>query len=329
MATTLVSAAVGNAGTNPDTVLAQANSIAEWFSENAGTIISGVVNVAVILIVAVVARALAGRLIVHLSKRMLSSHERLNNVKAKATQRVLKSTETPRSERQQQRAETIASVLKSVASIVIFGIAFLTILGEIGINLGPILASAGVLGLAIGFGAQSLVQDFLSGLFMMTEDQYGVGDVIDVGDAIGTVESVTLRITKIRDLNGGLWYVRNGEIMRVCNMNQDWANAVVEVPLDYSVSIAEATDVIQRSIDEFADDPQVAPRILERPDISGVVGIGNGAVTVRVLVSTKPGEQWSLGRELRAYLKRSFDQEDIKVAQPVLPSEGSGAAKQG
>src|SRR5699024_6059117 len=128
---------------------------------------------------------------------------------------------------------------------------------------------------------------------------------------------------------GGLWYVRNGEIQRVCNMNQDWANAVFELPLDYSVDVEQAKRVIQQSIDTFAADPDVHSRILERPDISGVVGIGNGAVTVRVMVTTQPGQQWALGRRLRGHLKGDLDQHQITIAQPILPVSGAGAAQQG
>ncbi|GAA1233158.1 mechanosensitive ion channel family protein [Prauserella halophila] len=301
----------------------------EWFEANSTAFVSGLINIVIIVVVALVLRAIVGRVVDQLARRMVNSRERIDKAKTRAASRVVKQSEESRGERQRQRAGTIASVLKSVASFVIFGIAFVTILGQFGINIGPIIASAGVLGLAIGFGAQSLVQDFLSGMFMMVEDQYGVGDVIDVGDAVGTVEAVTLRITKIRDLNGGLWHVRNGEIMRVCNMNQDWANAVVELPLDYTVNLDQAKAVIQRSIDEFADNPEFAPKIIERPNISGVVGIGNGAVTVRVMVTTQPGDQWAMGRELRGHLKGSLDAAGVRVAYPLLPAAGPGAAQSG
>lgn len=307
----------------------QANAFVDWFNENSTEFVSGVINIVIIVVIALVLRAVVGRVIDQLTKRMVNSREKIDKAKAKAAARIIKQSEESRGERQRQRANTIASVLKSVASFVIFGIAFVTILGQVGINIGPIIASAGVIGLAIGFGAQSLVQDFLSGIFMMVEDQYGVGDVVDVGDAVGTVEAVTLRVTKIRDLNGGLWHVRNGEIMRVCNMNQDWANAVVELPLDYSVDLEDAKPVIQRSIDEFADNPEFAAKIIERPSINGVVGIGNGAVTVRVIVTTQPGDQWAMGRELRAHLKRGLDEAGVKVAYPVLPAAGPGAAQSG
>ncbi len=308
-----------------------ADPVVNWFTENSGAFVSGIINILVILLVAVVLRAVMGRAITHGVRRMVSSHQRINQATSKAGHLVTRQSNNSENagQRQQQRAQTIGSVLRSVASSVIFGVAFVMILGEFGINLGPILASAGVLGLAIGFGAQSLVQDFLSGIFMMIEDQYGVGDVVDTGDAVGTVESVTLRITKIRDLNGGLWYVRNGEIMRVCNMNQDWANAVVEIPLDYSVDIAHAERVIESAIDDFAAEDEFKSRILEKPDLSGVIGIGNGSVTVRIIVKVKPGEQWALGRALRGRLKTRFDSEGVRVAYPLLPGNGVGAVKQG
>lgn len=320
---------------SPSTALQQAGPLVSWFTENSSAFISGLINILLILVLVLVLRAVVGRLITHGVKRMVTSHQRINQAKAKARARpnslvVQKSGSAGDAQaRQEQRAKTIGSVLRSIASAIIFGVGFIMMLGEVGINLGPILASAGVLGLAVAFGAQNLVQDFMSGIFMMIEDQYGVGDVIDVGDAVGTVEDVTLRITKIRDLDGGLWHVRNGNIMRVCNMNQDWANAVVEIPLDYSVDVSHAETVIRASLAEFADNPEHKAKILEEPDLSGVVSIGNGSVTVRIIVKTKPGEQWSLGRALRAHLKGSFDAAGITVAYPLLPANGSGAVKQG
>lgn len=311
--------------TGREPVPALANPLTDWFTTNAGSFISGLIDIVVIVAVAFALRVITGKVITQVTKRMVSGGERLAKVTTGAANRIVKSPRSTAQRRQAQRADTIASVLRSVASFVIFLVAFITVLGELGINIGPILASAGVIGLAIGFGAQSLVQDFLAGLFMMTEDQYGVGDVIDVGDAVGTVEAVTLRLTKVRDLNGGLWHVRNGEIRRVCNMNQDWANAVVEMPLHYSVDVEQATASIQRSIDEFTDNPANAQKMLDRPDISGVVGVDNGAVTIRVLVTTKPGEQWGLGRELRGQLKTGFDRDGITIAHPLPPLAGAAA----
>lgn len=320
----------------PRTADARASAVGDWFSTHADTLVSGAIRIAILVVVAVLIRAVLGRLIDQMAKRIIGSHQRLHEAKTRARAKhshgaVVEhsSSEEARSERQRQRASTIASVLKSVATFVIFGIAFVTVLGQFGIRIGPILTSAGVLGLAVGFGAQNLVKDFLSGIFMMVEDQYGVGDVIDVGDAVGTVEAVALRTTRIRDLNGGLWHVRNGEIQRVCNMSQDWANAVIELPLAYTVDLERAKQTIQGGIDAFARDPEFEQAILEAPYIAGVTGIGNGAVTVRVMVKTLPGQQWAAGRALRDALKQHLDTADVLIAQPVLPAEGAGAAQQG
>ena len=134
-------------------------------------------------------------------------------------------------ERQRQRVETLGSILRSLATVVIVIIAVLMIGEELGLNMAPVLASAGVGGVALGFGAQSLVKDFLSGMFMLAEDQYGVGDFIDTGEAVGTVEEVTLRVTRLRDAQGVIWYVRNGEIVRVANKSQGWSTAMVDIPV--------------------------------------------------------------------------------------------------
>ncbi|MDV6012116.1 mechanosensitive ion channel domain-containing protein [Haloechinothrix sp. LS1_15] len=311
--------------------VAQAEAVSDWFAAQIGPFVTGLINVAIIIVLAVVLRFVAHRLITRLVNRIISSHQRLNQTKTRAS-RAAQETSQDAAHREERRAahvHTVGGVLGSVATVVIFGVAFVMILAEFGISIGPILASAGVLGLAIGFGAQSLVQDFLAGLFMMLEDQFGVGDVIDAGDAVGTVEAMTLRITKIRDLDGGLWHVRNGEILRVCNMNQDWANAVVELPLDYSVDIAHAKRVIEDGLQELTTDPEIQSQVLDQPDVSGVVGIGNGAVTMRIIIKTKPGAQWALGRAVRAHLKQVFDREGIKVAYPVMYQQGSGATQQG
>ncbi|MGC5614694.1 mechanosensitive ion channel family protein [Georgenia sp. Z1491] len=312
-------------------VPAQAGVIGEWFASNTGELISSLINVVIIVLVAIIARAVLGRVILRLAQRIVQSRQQLDRAASNARRKVTKSIpdEAARVRRQEQRAQTIGSVLRSIASFVIFGVAFMMILGEFGINLGPVLASAGVLGLAIGFGAQSLVQDFIAGLFMMSEDQIGVGDVVDVGDAVGTVEEMTMRITKIRDLDGNLWYVRNGEIRRVANMNQDWANAVIEIPLDYSVDLARAKQVIESGLEEFAADPELATEILDKPEVSGVTGIGNGAVTMRMIIRTRPGSQWAVGRAARAHLKGRFDAEGIQVAVPMFPQAEVGATKQG
>lgn len=285
--------------------------IADWFTRNALPLLSDALHSVGILLVALLVRTVAGRMITHLMNRLLRAQARASSLRTKHTKK-----HPEPSERQAQRVRTIGAVLRSTASVLVFGVAFVMTLAQFHVNVGPILASAGVAGLAIGFGAQSLVKDVIAGIFMMAEDQYGVGDVVNVGSAVGTVEGVTLRIVKIRDLDGGLWYVRNGEITSICNMSQDWANAVVEIPLEPSVEMVKAKSVIQLVLDKFTSDSVVASDVLEPPTLSGVISMANGAVTIRIVTKTKPGTQWAVGRALREALKQAFDDEGIRIALP-------------
>jgi moderate conductance mechanosensitive channel len=215
-----------------------------------------------------------------------------------------------RYERRQQRAEALGSVMRSVASITIFSIAFMMILSELGVDLAPLIASAGIAGVALGFGAQNLVKDFIAGLFMLLEDQYGVGDVVDVGEASGAVVAVGLRITTIRDLRGVLWYIRNGEIVRVGNKSQGWALVVVDVPVGF-VGVDEATAVIRQAASTLTHDPEFADDLLEEPDVLGIEQITVDGAVVRATAKTKPDAQWRLARELRRRLTDALEEEGI------------------
>ena len=172
------------------------------------------------------------------------------------------------SERRMLRAQTIGSVLKSTVSIVLLVWLSLAVLNVLGVNIAPFIASAGVIGLAIGFGAQNLVRDFVSGVFMLLEDQYGVGDTIDVGDAIGEVQSVGLRITTVRDIDGTLWYVRNGEIARVGNMSQEFAVARIELPVALTADVRRAEQVALEAAEAALEDPAVAGKVSASPRCS-------------------------------------------------------------
>jgi len=216
-------------------------------------------------------------------------------------------------QRKVQRARTMGSVLKSVVSIVVFVIATLMVLSELGQNIAPLLASAGILGVALGFGSQSLVKDFLSGMFMLFEDQYGVGDVIDVGEASGTVEAVSLRVTRVRDVNGTVWYVRNGEIPRVGNMSQNWARTVLDVAVGYHEDLAKVRRVLEEIAHDLWDDEDFKGLIIEQPEVWGVEAMTPDAVTVRVTLKTAPMEQWNIAREMRERVKARFDYEGIEV----------------
>ena len=220
------------------------------------------------------------------------------------------------SERSSQRTRTLGNVLGSIASIVIYTIAVLMALGEFDVNLGPLIASAGIVGIALGFGAQSLVKDFLSGIFMLIEDQYGVGDVIDVGDAAGVVEAVNLRTTQIRDVHGTLWHVPNGEIRRVANKSQEWARTVLDIEVAYDTDIAKAMEVIKRVADEVWEEAPDNATILEEPEIWGVEAFGASAIAIRLAMKVEPAEQWATARLVRGRLKEAFDAEDIEIPFP-------------
>ena len=219
-------------------------------------------------------------------------------------------------ERGSQRATTLGAVLRSIAAIVIYSIAAMMALAEFDINLGPLIASAGIVGVAVGFGAQSLVKDFLSGIFMLLEDQYGVGDVIDVGETTGVVEEVKLRTTQIRDVSGTLWHVPNGAIVRVANMSQEWARAVLDVEVAYDTDLGHAMTVIKAVADEVWEDNLAHATVLEEPEIWGVQSFGADAIAIRLVLKTEPGEQWATGREVRRRLKDAFDDAGIEIPFP-------------
>jgi moderate conductance mechanosensitive channel len=214
------------------------------------------------------------------------------------------------------RAQTIGLVLRSVATAIIWSIAAITVLGEIGINLGPIIAGAGIAGVALGFGAQSLVKDFLSGIFMLIEDQYGVGDIIDVGEATGTVEAVSLRTTKLRDVNGVMWHVPNGEIARVGNMSQQWARALLDISVAYDTDLDHASEIIQRTADDLYEDPDWRHHMFAEPELWGVQELGADGIDIRLVIKTRPASQWAVMRELRRRLKYAFDEAGIEIPFP-------------
>ena len=216
--------------------------------------------------------------------------------------------------RRAQRARTIGSVLRSTASIVVGSIAFVLVLDALGVNLAPFIASAGIVGVAVGFGAQSLVKDFLSGLFMLLEDQYGVGDVVDVGPATGTVEAVGLRVTKLRDGEGTLWYVPNGSMVRVGNKTQGFSTAVVEVDVDYFVDLDEARTLLTEAARVVAADPVVGAYLQGEPTVTGAEKLAADAVGLRLAVRTAPAMQWEVSRHLRVAVRRLLEQAGVPLA---------------
>ena len=226
-------------------------------------------------------------------------------------------------ERRKQRAATMGSILRSVSTIVIFGVAGLTVLARVGVPLAPLLASAGVGGVALGFGAQSLVKDFLSGIFMIMEDQYGVGDVIDTGQAIGTVEEVTLRVTRVRDGQGVVWYVRNGEILRIGNKSQGYATTFIDIPIGSDQSVETALQVLRSVVSGVNDESPWQEKLLDEPVVAGVESMSGGTVTLRIIATCVPNEQYAVAREIRERAKVSLDRAGVRG--PQLPPYGSPA----
>jgi small-conductance mechanosensitive channel len=218
--------------------------------------------------------------------------------------------------RRVQRAKTMGDLLKSIITGILVAIFGTMMLSELGVNIAPIIASAGIIGLALGFGAQSLVKDFLSGIFMIFEDQYGVGDVVDLGEAIGTIEAVSLRVTRLRDLSGTVWYVPNGEIMRVGNMSQNWSRAVVDVGVGYGEDLAHVKRVLQDVAHDLWEDEDFKGVVIEEPEVTGVEALAAESITLRVLLKTAPMQQWGVARELRQRIKARFDHEGIEIPLP-------------
>jgi small conductance mechanosensitive channel len=219
-------------------------------------------------------------------------------------------------ERLRLRALTVAGVLKSITTFVVFGFAFVAVLASLGVDVGPLILSAGVVGIAIGFGAQSLVKDFLTGVFMILEDQYAVGDVIDTGDAMGTVEEVGLRLTRIRDEQGIVWYVPHGSIQRIGNRSQGFGLAVVDVPLAYGAEVNAAGETVRAAVADLAADPAWAKDILNEPPTVTVESMTATAVNLQVRVRTRPMRGLPVGRALRERILAALDAAGI--ARPAV-----------
>ena len=277
-------------------------------------------RILVTIVLAALAIAVLHRLIDRVVATMTSKSARRLAESGRAG-RVLASATGMANERQHQRVETVGSLLRSIVTFVVVTLAVLTIMALVGIPLGPLLASAGVAGVALGIGAQSLVKDFLSGIFMIMEDQYGVGDVIDTGEAIGTVEEVTLRITRLRDANGITWYVRNGEIIRVGNRSQGYSTAIVDMPVSYAESVERVVGVIRDTATAMGQDPDWEDKFVEEPQVLGVESIVGMTMTIRTIAQCVPGENFAVQREMRERLKAALDAAEVQ-APPLGPFGG-------
>jgi moderate conductance mechanosensitive channel len=218
-------------------------------------------------------------------------------------------------ERDSRRGATLASIVRTSVRIVVIVLGAVMALDQLGIQVGAILAGAGILGLAVGFGAQSLVKDVISGFFLILDDALSEGDIADVGgEATGVVESVGLRVTRVRAFNGQLWYVQNGEIRKVGNFSREWTRAVVEVNLAYEQDIAKGLGVLQRVGDGWAAEHQ--DLVLEPPEVHGALGFNASEITVRLVIKVKAPNHWGAERELRGRIKAAFDEAGVEIPFP-------------
>jgi len=294
--------------------------------ETTSTFLPAILKIALIFAMAFVANRLIRRII----RRFV------NNVKEQGLQRLsafrrgpLAATGPIDLQRATMRTETVGAVLRSVSTAVIGTLAVVAALGQIGFEVAPLIAGAGIVGVALAFGAQSLVKDFLSGIFILLEDQYGVGDIIDLGEGqspiVGTVEGVTLRITRLRDVQGTVWYVPNGEIRAVGNKSHQWARSLIDIGVAYETDIDNAERVIKRVADGLWQDPAWEELILEEPEVWGVEDFGQNELILRLVVKTEPAKQFEVNRELRARIKKAFDEEGIEFPMSTVVLRPAGA----
>ena len=300
----------------------------QYLASGAEVLFATPLRIALVVLVALIVRRILHRAIRRLVARYLddSTASWSAPLRTHAPQLLVDALDgLPGSERRQQRAETVGTLLRSIVSFIVFGVAFTTILGELGINLAPIVASAGIVGVAVGFGAQNLVRDFLTGIFMILEDQYGVGDVVDTGAVTGTVEDVTLRITRIRDGNGVVWYVRNGEILRIGNKSQGWSTAVVDIQVGYEEDLARVTRIITEVVADLGATEPWTSLLLEDPSVVGIEAMSGGSVTLRVSAKCVANESSAVQREIRERVKAVFDANGVVVpGPPPMPPYSGG-----
>ncbi len=291
----------------------------EWLATASNWLIAKPAAILTLIAIGVVVRWIVHRAVDRLAKRAAEATVPGVIARGRVPQMFLEHN-VALAERRQQRAETMGGMLKSVTTGVVMTIVVFMAVSELGYNIAPLIASAGIIGVALGFGAQSLVKDFLSGIFMILEDQYGVGDSVNLGNASGIVEAVGLRVTRIRDVNGTVWYVRNGEILAVGNMSQNWARTVLDIPVAFSENLARIRELLREVAHDLWEDPEYRGDILEEPEVWGVERWDADAVVVRVVLKTAPLQQWSVAREMRERIKDRFDAEGVEIpfAQRVV-----------
>lgn len=283
--------------------------------------------VVVVILLAAIVRFLLRLAIRKATKAMLARNESPSaggDLGAK-TRRMLARASGLEDERRRQRVGTMSSLLRNVVDVVVVAIALLTLLAIVGVPMAPLLASAGIGGIAVGFGAQSLVKDYISGVFLLAEDQFGIGDFVKVGSVEGTVMQVSLRVTQIRGANGTVWYVRNGEIMNVGNVSQGFSAVTVDIPVAIDEDPDRVVEVLRAAVSGLERDEQWAGVLLEAPSVLGVSTIAEGTMTFQIHLKTEPNQQGGVMREVRMRAKKACTEAGIRgplipLGQPELPT---------
>jgi small conductance mechanosensitive channel len=269
-------------------------------------------RIVAVVILALLANAVIRRVI---GRTVAAVRSATREIDARVPGSLIRSEQIQRAE---ARAETINTVLRSLAGVTLFLLAGLVILGQLKINLAPLIAGAGVASIAVGFGAQSVVRDVLSGIFVLLEDQYGVGDTIDAGPAVGQVERLTLRVTRLRDAAGTVWHIPNGSILRVGNRSQNWSRAVVDITITPDTDLRSARDVMGRVATELShEDGWAGRRVSGEPDNQGVQAITAQGATLRIVVDTDPSAQFTVERELRQRVIEAFEEAGLRWTSPT------------
>jgi len=275
--------------------------------------------VAVILVGAVALRWIVLRSIKAGMDASLQRSRSRNVGQGSRAERILASASGVTGARHEARTRTIGSILRSLTTATIATVASIEVLDALGAPLGAVLASAGIGGVALGFGAQSLVKDFLSGIFMIMEDQFGVGDLIDTGSVTGTVEDVGLRVTRLRDANGQVWYVRNGEIMRLGNQTQGWSTAAVEVPVASDEDAGRVLALLNETMDAIYADGKWDAVLLQRPEVAGVDKVAAGAMTIKIFAKCSPNQHWGVQRDILERSQRVLRDAGVRGPQVGTP----------
>ncbi|SOD72840.1 small conductance mechanosensitive channel [Jatrophihabitans sp. GAS493] len=302
------------------TVYPQVLAESRLLEDHTDVLIARPLKILAIVLIAVVLRKLAHRFVDRITNSVSqgSVPRILNPLKERVSQNGFLESAGLVSERRRQRSAAIGSVLNSITSFVILTVSVLLILDELGINMAPFIAGTSIVGVAIGFGAQNVVKDFLAGIFMILEDQYGVGDVIDFEKATGVVEAVGLRTTQLRDVYGTVWYVRNGEVVRVGNQSQGYAEVVLDIPIAASAQIEPASQAIMRAAEQLHGEQEWAGVFLGEPQLQGVESFTRDETVIRLVARVRPLQQWRTARELRRRIKANFDELDLAlVAESV------------